>query len=136
MKVLLDTNILIDYIAKRNPYYSDARQIILLCTQKKFFGCIAAHSVMNTFYILRNDLSVQERRDSLKDICYLIPVIGIDTKKIISALDNYDFSDVEDCLQVECAKEFTADYIVTRNIKDFKKSTIPAILPDDFLKLV
>ena len=69
-------------------------------------------------------------------LCNLLTVVGIDKAKIISALANDDFTDVEDCLQSECAKEFSADYIVTRNVKDFQNSEIPAISPDEFLKKV
>ena len=59
---------------------------------------------------------------------------GIDSFKIISALDNEDFSDFEDCLLEECAVAVSADYIVTRNTKDFASSRVPAILPDEFLE--
>ena len=76
---------------------------------------------------------------SPKDICTLdmIPELigaGIDSFKILSALDNEKFEDFEDCLQEECAVAIAADYIITRNIKDFSSSRIPAILPDEFLK--
>ena len=74
------------------------------------------------------------RRNTLKDLCMIIEVIGIDSHKLISALSNSEFSDVEDCLQTECAKQFSADYIITRNIKDFEHSPVPAITPDEFLK--
>ena len=61
-------------------------------------------------------------------------VEGIDSFKILSALDNEDFSDFEDCLQEECAVAISADYIITRNAKDFALSRVPAILPNEFLK--
>jgi len=57
--VLLDTNILIDYIAYREPYTGSAEKIITLCKNKTIDGCIAAHSVMNIFYILRKSFSVE-----------------------------------------------------------------------------
>ena len=136
MRVLLDTNILIDLIAQRPSFVKSAKAILGLCTDKKIDGCIAAHSVTNTFYILRNDLTADERRNVLTELCNLLTVVGIDRAKIISALANDNFTDVEDCLQTECAKEFSADYIVTRNVKDFQNSTIPAIAPDEFLKII
>ena len=136
MRVLLDTNILIDYISEREPFTENARAILLLCMEKKLDGCIAAHSVMNAFFILRKEMSVTERRNFLLDMCSFLNVIGIDKSRIVSALENHDFSDVEDCLQTECAKAFGADFIVTRNIKDFANSEIPAILPENFLKRV
>ena len=132
MKILIDTNILIDFYAKRQDYYNSALKIMSMCTEKQVIGCVAAHSITNIFFILRKYMSLETRRSMLKDLCKIVTVIGIDANKLVSALDNKNFFDVEDCLQMECAKEFSADYIVTRNIKDFKHSTIPVILPDVF----
>ena len=84
------------------------------------------------FFILRKDFSVEDRRLVLKDICVLFTVVGIDNFKLMSALDNLDFKDFEDCLQMECAKSFQADYIVTRNIEDYKNSSVPCIVPEQF----
>ena len=91
---------------------------------------------MNTFYITRKDFSIEERRKILSGLCKILTVIGIDYNKISNALDNENFSDIEDCLQMECAKELSADYIITRNIDDFVNSEIKPILPDDFLALM
>ena len=136
MRILIDTNVLVDYIAKREPYFENAEYIITLCANEKIQGCIAAHSVMDAIYITRKEYTVDERRKILMRICCILDVIGIDKRKIEKILTNDEFSDVEDCLQMECAKEFCADYIVTRNIKDFQNSVIKSILPDEFLKMV
>ena len=136
MKVLVDTNILIDYVLVRQPFFSSAERIVMLCDSKKPEGYIAAHTVMNMFFILRHDYKTEERKNILKELCEIFNVVGIDQKKIIASLENEDFSDVEDCLQTECAKSCGADYIVTRNVKDFQNSEVPAILPDEFLKLI
>lgn len=134
MRVLIDTNILADVLLGRDPYYDIAYNILTMCADKKIYGYIAAHSVPNLFYILRKSITKEERREALKDICQIVKVEGIDSFKILSALDNEDFSDFEDCLQEECAVAISADYIVTRNAKDFASSRVPAILPDEFLK--
>ena len=136
MKILIDTNILIDYFSKRPLFYDDVRLILRKCMEKKVDGCIAAHSVMNAFYILRKEFTVDERRNNLKDLFTILTVVGIDRTKLLAALGNMGFDDVEDCLQMECAKYFSADYIVTRNIKDFANSSIKPILSSDFLKLL
>ena len=112
------------------------RKIMAACAERRIDGCIAAHSVTNAFYILRKELSAEARRNTLKDLCKIIAVIGIDSKKLISALANDKFDDIEDCLQMECAKDFSADYIVTRNLKDFRNSEVPAILPNEFLQML
>lgn len=136
MKILIDTNVLIDYIAEREPYFQDARCILLACSENKISGCIAAHSINNIFYILRKSIPETERREILKKLCIITTIIGIDKKKLINALNNASFSDMEDCLQAECAASFSADYIVTRNIKDFDKSSVVPILPSDFVKML
>ena len=136
MRILIDTNVLIDYILRREPYTGDAEKIIFLCKNMQIEGCIAAHSVMNIFYILRKLMTLEKRKKFLNNISEFIEIVGIDRSKIINAVNNDRFTDVEDCLQTECAREFSADYIVTRNVKDFQNSTIPAISPDEFLKKV
>ena len=91
MKILVDTNILIDYVSKRDPFSENARSVLFLCMEKQVDGCIAAHSVMNAFYILRKELSDAERKNFLLDMCSFLAVIGIDKSKIVSALRNESF---------------------------------------------
>lgn len=134
MRVLIDTNVLADVLLGRDPYYDIAYSILTMCADKKVYGYMVAHSIPNLFYILRKSMTKEERREVLKDICQIVKVEGIDSFKIISALDNVDFDDFEDCLQEECAVAVSADYIVTRNAKDFVSSRIPAILPEQFLE--
>ena len=134
MRVLIDTNVLVDVLLGRDPYYDIAYRILAMCADKKIYGYMAAHSIPNLFYILRKSMTKEERREALKDICQIIKVEGIDSFKIISALDNGTFDDFEDCLQEECAVAISADYIITRNVKDFLSSRIPPILPDQFLE--
>ena len=88
------------------------------------------------FYILRKQISEEERRKMLKALCTITTVIALDKNKLMSALDNSEFTDMEDCLQTECARAFHADYIVTRNIKDFQNSVVIPILPENFLKII
>ena len=125
-KILLDTNILLDYLLMREPFYDNASEIVR--------GCVAAHSISNMFFILRKTYNIKERREILLSICEIFDIIGIDKTKLIIGLENEDFSDFEDCLQMECARDYGAKYIVTRNIADYEKSEIKAISPSDFLK--
>ena len=136
MKILIDTNVIIDFALTRQPFAQDAENILLLCKDKKSDGFMAAHSVVNFFYILRKQMSFEERKEFLKSVSEFIEIIGIDKYKIQNALNDKFFIDFEDCLQAECALSCGADYIVTRNIKDFVNSSVPAILPEDFLKLI
>jgi len=136
MVILIDTNIIIDHLIPRQPFASSAEKILSLCVQQKCNGYITAHSITNIFYILRNQFTANERKEMLLELCEFIEVAGIQRNEIINALTNYDFDDIEDRLQVECAKIVNADYIVTRDINDFSASQIPAILPEDFLQKI
>ena len=91
MRVLIDTNILADVLLGRDPYYDIAYNILAMCVDKRIYGYIAAHSIPNLFYILRKSMTKEERREALKDICQIVKVEGIDSFKILSALDNEDF---------------------------------------------
>ena len=134
-RILIDTNVLLDYLLTREPFYEDAEKIIISCVEGKAKGCIAAHSISNMFFILRKDYSIEERRMILFNLCSIFDVEGIDKAKLLIGLQNENFSDFEDCLQMECAKAYGAEYIVTRNVADYKSSEVKAILPKDYLEL-
>lgn len=133
-RILIDTNVLLDYLLTREPFYEKARKVILMCTEGRTKGCIAAHSISNMFFILRKDYNAKERREILAGLCTIFDVEGIDKDKLLAGLQNEDFSDFEDCLQMECAKSYGAEYIVTRNVIDYEMSEIKAILPEDYLE--
>lgn len=134
MLVLIDTNVILDILEKRDPFYEASSEILSLCAAKKIKGCIAIHSISNIFYILRKHYSAENRRRLLLGILDFLQIAGVDHENVRHALERNDFSDFEDCLQDECAMQHYADYIITRNIDDFSNSNIPAITPHDFLK--
>lgn len=134
-RILIDTNVLLDYLLEREPFFDDAKKVILSCTKGNTKGCIAAHSISNMFFILRKDYTANERREILSNLCTIFDVEGIDKAKLLLSLANEDFTDFEDCLQMECAKSYGAEYIVTRNVSDYSVSDIKAILPSEYLEL-
>ena len=136
MVVLIDTNILIDYLLSREDSKSAERIIDDFCTEGKVTGFIAAHSIPDIFYILRKDFSDEERRRILLDLLDILNVSAIDKTKLTAALQQDSFTDFEDCLQSKCAEDVAADYIITRNPKDFEKSAVKVISPAEFVKLV
>lgn len=136
MVVLIDTNIIIDYLIKRADFKDSETIIDNYCTEGKVSGVIAAHSVPDIFYILRKDFSNEERRRVLLNILTILDVSSIDKSKLVEALSETNFIDFEDCLQSKCAEEIYADYIITRNPKDFEKSMVPVISPGDFVNLM
>lgn len=75
-------------------------------------------------------------RAMLTRVCNILTVVGIDGSKIKAAVARLDFSDIEDCLQSVCAEDCGAEFIVTRNVKDFESSRVNAVAPDDFLERI
>jgi predicted nucleic acid-binding protein len=136
MVILLDTNVIIDSLAKREPFMKNAKEILRKCHNGEIIGSIAAFTVPAIFYILQKQFSVRERRDMLSKLCGFIDVAGTDKQHVINAIENERFADLEDCLQAECAASAGADYIVTRNIDDFTHSPVPALSPEKFLALL
>lgn len=135
MKILIDTNVLIDYLSGREPYFGLADKIIRLCRSAEITGYMAAHSIPNMFFILRKDYDTDTRRIMIKALLNIVTVSGLDENKILIALDRKDFKDFEDCLQDECAVAVSADYVVTRKAKDYSVSRVKAVTPEEFLAI-
>ena len=136
MHVLIDTNVILDVLEKREPFYRASNDVLSLCASKKIHGFIAFHSVSNIFYILRKRYSAEERRHLLLGILKFLQVANVNHENVRHALERDDFSDFEDCLQDECAAQNHAEYIITRNTNDFSASNIPAVTPSDFLTML
>lgn len=132
--VLIDTNIFIDVLQDRIPFTDNSQAVIGLVTQKKIKGAVAAHSITNLWYILRKTYSDEERRNYLLSLFELFDVVSIDKNRLVAALENSNFKDFEDCLQDECAYAINADYIITRNAKDFESSMVKVLTPEEFLE--
>lgn len=134
--ILIDTNILLNYITNReDDYLEQSIRIVEMCAKGDCIGYIAFHSLSTLWYVLRKR-SDQERRENLRDICEIFQVASASQKEVLDAIDKNSFADFEDCLQDKCAKEVGADYIITCNKKDFENSEIPALNPKEFLELV
>ncbi len=136
MVILIDTNVALDFLTMRQPYYDDAKKIIKLCAEERIEGYLALHSLPNIFYILRKSHSETDRRRMLKKLCLVLKVTGASHERVCAAIEHNKFSDFEDCLQDECAQEVLADYIVTRNAEDFCHSKVKAITPQELLEIV
>lgn len=134
MVILIDTNVALDFLTMRQPYYHDAKAVIQMCANEQVQGCIAFHSLPNIFYILRKSHSAHDRRELMKKLCLVLRVTGASHEKVCAAIEHEDFDDFEDCLQAECAKEALADFIITRNVNDFQHAQVSAITPQTFLE--
>ena len=135
MRVLVDTNVVIDFLTTREPFYKAASSIMEKCANGELDGYIAFHSIPNLWYILRKTPE-EKRREWLLDVCSILRVKGASHDNVLKAIRMKDFDDLEDCLQDRCAEEVGAKLIITRNVNDFEKSVIPAISPEDFLDAI
>lgn len=137
MRVLVDTNVLLDYYMSRMPFYSDARQIVIKC-MTEIEGFVAPHTLSNLHYILHAQAKFDDAkcRMAVSDVLDVFSLVSFSKQNAYDAVNDFSIGDFEDALQIECAKTCRANYIVTRNVTDFKNSSVPAILPSDFLKTV
>lgn len=132
MVILVDTNVIIDFLTTREPYFDASSKVIAKCADGELTGFIAFHSIPNLWYILRK-VPDDKRRKWLIDICEFLTVVGVNHDEVLRAIRMKDFKDFEDCLQDRCAKDIGAKYIITRNVADFINSEVPAMSPEDFL---
>lgn len=131
--LLVDTNIVIDLLAKRQPFYNFAAELFSLADKKKIKLYISSISIINTNYILSKNLSEKEAREILRKFRILVKILSCDEKIIDLGLNSH-FKDFEDSIQYHTASENNIDCIITRNLKDFKLSKIPAMTAEEFLK--
>ena len=135
MKVLIDTNVILDVLCNRADFVEDAKKIFKLCEINKVDGYISALSVPNIVYIMRKELDSEKTADILEKLSLIFKIADLKGSDIIKAA-KAGFNDYEDALQSMCALRIKADYIITRNIKDLAKSKVTAIKPSEFLERV
>lgn len=136
MKILIDTNIILDLIQSREPFSENASKIINSCVKKENEGYISAHSLSDIFFILRKDKTVEERKALILNLCSFFTVIPEDKNFYTAVCQNNNWNDLEDGLQMKCADFEKLDYIVTRDAgKGFNNSPVKAISAEDFLNV-
>jgi predicted nucleic acid-binding protein len=134
-KLLLDTNILLDLLAKRKHFYEDAARLFLMAEKNVVSLSVSSLSVVNTHYVLRKHLSEQQTRAVLRDLRNLVKVLPLDEKITDIAL-NSNIGDFEDAIQYHSALEYRQEIIITRNLKDFKASTLPVMTAGQYIHSV
>jgi predicted nucleic acid-binding protein len=133
--ILLDTNIVIDLLASRDPFYAEAAELFSLADKKSVKLSVSALSLANTHYIVSKFTNDQEARKILRNFKVIVAVLPLDNKVVDLAL-NSDFKDFEDAIQYFTAIENDQKLIVTRNKSDFKDSKIPVMTASEFLKSI
>lgn len=133
MKVLIDTNVILDVLCNRSEFVEDSSRVWKYCEVNQIKGYISALSVPNIVYILRKELTPQKTQQLIQQILMIFEVIDLKSSDLKNAAEMLS-SDFEDAVQMCCANRIKADYIVTRNIRDFKESKVPALKPSEFLE--
>ncbi len=115
---------------------NDANQIFQKCICNVHNGFITAHSLSDIFFITRKSHSVDARKNVIKLFCNFFVIISEEKIDFLSFVNNSDWNDLEDALQMKCAEKAQLDYIITRDKENgFKNSPVKIISPEDFLKL-
>lgn len=134
--IFLDTNVLIDFFANRQPFSLDAARLFDYSFKKKINIYISAVSYNNIYYIIRQSLQHTNTIAILNDIGEWTNVVDL-TKDILNKSLKSDFKDLEDAIQYNSARSVSKiDCIVTRNTKDFKTSTLPVLTPKEAVALI
>ena len=132
MKLFIDGNILLDVLQKREPYYRDSSMIWKLCETEKDIGYVSSLSLNNLVYVMRRELNPAEIRDVLKKLSLIFHFIEVKPSDLEKAAEK-KCSDYEDAVQCVLAERVDADYIITRNVRDYRESPVPALTPSEYL---
>jgi predicted nucleic acid-binding protein len=133
--LFLDTNIILDLLANRKPFYTEAAKLFSLADKKKVKLSISSLCIADAHYILSRQKPEKEVRNILRTFKVLVKVLPLDDKIADLAL-NSEFRDFEDAIQYYTAIENDQDLIITRNQQDFKESKIPVMTAGEFIKSI
>lgn len=132
MRVLFDTDVVLDLIMARQPFASEAAELFDLGEQGAFEPHISALTPLNIFYIARKAKSSIDLRTAVKQLVGSVNICALAESTILAAFA-LPFSDYEDAVQHCCATASGLDAIVTRNTKDYENATLPIFTPTEFL---
>lgn len=131
--LFLDTNVMLDFLAERNPFYESVAKIISLADLGRVILVGSALSYSTADYFLSRAIGSESSKDSLRKFRAISEISGVDESIIDKGL-NSEFADFEDSLQYFCAIQARCSIIITRNGKDFKKSVLPVLTPNEYLQ--
>jgi predicted nucleic acid-binding protein len=132
LKVIIDLNVVLDVLQEREPFYEASVSLLAAVETGKVEGYLAAHSVTTLFYLIQKSKSSADARAMITNLLQFLKVAPVDQSTIEQSL-NLDYRDFEDAVQMITAIQCKADYLITRNIKDYKPALLPVIQPVDFL---
>ena len=135
MKLMIDTNILLDVLIHREPFFDDSKAVLKLCEDHEVTGFVSASAVTDIFYITRKALgSLEDTYRVISNILNIVKILTVTNDDVVSAFQARA-KDFEDCLMATCAKSNKCDGIVTRNKKDFSGFGITLYSPEEVLLL-
>lgn len=126
-KLFIDTNILIDLLSRRDPYFEEAAELFSLADKKQVELSVSSLTIANTSYILLRQMDADKMKSVLRKLRLILRILPVDDKIIGLALNDDTFTDFEDALQYFTAIENAQEWIITRNLKDFKGSKLPTM---------
>jgi predicted nucleic acid-binding protein len=134
-KVFIDSDIILDLLCKREPFYDYAAEVFTLGDKGKIELMTTSVVFANVFYILRKVLGIEKAKELLRKLRIMVGVVPVGEKIIDLAL-NSRFSDFEDGLQYFTARENDIKTLLTRNIKDYKEKDLVIQTPEEYLKSI
>ncbi|MEO0377489.1 MAG: PIN domain-containing protein [Cyanobacteria bacterium P01_A01_bin.17] len=134
-RVLYDSDVLLDVLAQRQPFFTASAQALDSATQADIQGYVSGHAVTNIFYILRRQVGSQSARALISTLFQHLQVAAV-TDEVIRAALQSAMTDFEDAVTSEAARMAGVENIVTRNSSDFLNSNVPSLLPAEFLALL
>lgn len=132
MRILLDSDVVFDFLLERQPFFQAARELMFRNTNGEFEGYILSITPVNLFYHGRKIMGATKIRQGIADLLRVVRVCPTTQASLIQALA-LPFTDFEDAVQHASAAENNLDAIVTRNLRDYKNATLPVFSPTDFL---
>jgi len=135
VRLFIDTNLLLDVLAERKPFYSSAARVWSLCERGVYEGLVSAISFNNVFYIVRRARNADAARRALVLMRDIFSSVAPDQQILNQAIDS-EIRDFEDAIQFFSAQRASADYLLTRNSGDFPKTPLPILAPDEFLAMM
>lgn len=134
-RVLVDTDVILDFFFDRKPFSDEAAKILALCESGDISGYVTSVIISNVYYLLRQTARHEKVIEKLNQLISIVEVLITDKEIIRTALSS-GFKDFEDALQNYSAEiSGDIDVIITRNIKDFKNSTLGVMTPENYLKI-
>jgi len=135
MTILIDTNVVLDILLYRQPWYTNAALIFGLTQKKQIMSYVSASAITDIFYFTQKEHGKNTAQETIKRLLQVFYPATVTDTNIYKALE-LEWEDFEDSVQYTVGEALSADFIVTRNTRDFSSGSIPAITPEQFIQTI